>query len=238
MILYTNGDSHTAAAEATNPFAFAEDDQRYAIYKRQPHPANLAVSWSTVLGRSVKMMLTCQAESASSNARIIRTTEEWLAEKESLINPVDVLIIIQWSTWEREEWEIDGKIYQVNTSGKDQVPTDYIDEYKEYIANIDWEKKTQEAYIDIVDFHLTLKKRGYKHIFFNGNNTFFDISKEQRFDFGENYIKPYLPEESYDGWLQANGYNTVITSNYHYGLEAHAAWARRLLQHITDNEII
>jgi len=27
MILYVNGDSHTAAAEAVNPHAFAEDDR-------------------------------------------------------------------------------------------------------------------------------------------------------------------------------------------------------------------
>ena len=29
MILYVNGDSHTAAAEAVNPYAFAEDDGQY-----------------------------------------------------------------------------------------------------------------------------------------------------------------------------------------------------------------
>ena len=80
--------------------------------------------------------------------------------------------------------------------------------------------------------------RKYKHIFFNGNNTFMNIPKNQQFDFGNSYINPYLPEETYDGWLQSNGYSTVITSNYHYGTDAHAAWSKRLLQHIIKDDIM
>jgi hypothetical protein len=44
MILYVNGDSHTAAAEAVNPHAFAEDDSALFYLGRAPHPENLAVS--------------------------------------------------------------------------------------------------------------------------------------------------------------------------------------------------
>ena len=43
-MLYVNGDSHTAAAEAVNPHAFAEDDPALCYLGRSPHPANLAVS--------------------------------------------------------------------------------------------------------------------------------------------------------------------------------------------------
>ena len=41
MILYTNGDSHTAAAECVNNHAFAQDDQKYFMMGRAPHPDNL-----------------------------------------------------------------------------------------------------------------------------------------------------------------------------------------------------
>ena len=41
MILYANGCSHTAAAEAVVPNCFAVDDGRNGI-DRRPHPANLA----------------------------------------------------------------------------------------------------------------------------------------------------------------------------------------------------
>lgn len=238
MILYTNGDSHTAAAEAVNTFAFAEDDKRYFNLKRAPHPENLAVSWSTKLSNILKMAFHTDAESASSNARIIRTTHEWIERTIEHTEPKDVLMIIQWSTWEREEWEIDGVMYQVNASGIDQVPEDHVEFYKKWITNIDWNEATRNAYKQIIELHEYLEEYGYKHIFFNGNNTFFDIPENERYDFGASYIDPYLPEGSYDGWLQLNGYDTVITSNYHYGPEAHSAWAKHLLQHIIENKII
>ena len=45
MILYVNGDSHTAAAEAVNPHAFAMDDRPLFYLGRAPHPDNVSVSW-------------------------------------------------------------------------------------------------------------------------------------------------------------------------------------------------
>jgi len=238
VILYTNGDSHTAGAEAVNSFAFAEDDRRYAHLKRMPHPDNLGVSWGVVLANLLKMSFHTNAESASSNSRIIRTTKEWIKEKEGIVPPEDVFMVIQWSTWEREEWEIDGKTYQVNGSGVDEVPISHQTKYKEWIADLDWTTKTYEAFDEIIKFHHYLERLGYKHIFFNGNNTFLDIPEGACYAFEESYINPYLPEESYNGWLQASGYSTVITSNYHFGPDAHAAWARRIAQHIIDNKMV
>ena len=84
MILYANGDSHTAAAEAVNPYAFAEDDGQYFYMGRVAHPDNLTVSWGKLLSLSLRSGFHCAAESASSNARIIRTTREWLVNRTSL----------------------------------------------------------------------------------------------------------------------------------------------------------
>jgi hypothetical protein len=238
MILYVNGDSHTAAAEAVNPFSFAEDDKLHWALKRRPHPDNLAVSWGVTVASILKMGFQIDAESASSNARIIRTTKEWIEKTADTIPTSDVLMIIQWSTWEREEWLIDGEYFQVNASGVDDVPEDFKEKYKEYIVNIDWDIKTAEAYEEIQHFHTYLNKLGYKHIFFNGNNSFQDIPEEYRSDFGASYINPYLPEGAFDGWLQLNGYNTVITSNYHYGPAAHSAWAKQIIQYIIEHKVI
>ena len=78
MILYVNGDSHTAGAEAVNPHAFAEDDPNLIHLGRLPHPDNLAVSWGKKLSTLLKMAFYCDAESAASNDRIIRTTKEYI----------------------------------------------------------------------------------------------------------------------------------------------------------------
>ena len=109
MILYVNGDSHTAAAEAVNPHAFAEDDPELYYLGRLPHPENLQVSWGKLLSLALNAGFQCEAESASSNVRILRTARAWLEERKNSLERK--LVVIQWSTWEREEWLHDGIYY-------------------------------------------------------------------------------------------------------------------------------
>jgi hypothetical protein len=236
MKLYVNGDSHTAAAEAVNPHAFAEDDGRCFHLGRAPHPDNLAVSWGKMLAGTIKAAFYCDAESASSNARIIRTTQDWIDKFQP--DPAETLILIQWSTWEREEWDIDGVMYQVNGSGIDQVPEDSINRYKEWVANIDWTKATQQAHYDIYQFHLSLTAQGYRHVFFNGNNHFATIPVASRVDWGNSYILPYDPTATYDSTLRKNGIYTVSPTSWHYGPDGHRLWANHMLQYIINNQLL
>jgi len=235
MILYVNGDSHTAAAEAVNAHAFAEDDGQYFYMGRAPHPANLAVSWAKVLADIVKAGLKCDAESASSNARILRTTREWLTNRPM---NTDILMIIQWSTWEREEWLIDGTYYQVNASGIDEVPANHVPRYKKWVTQVDWQKSTARAHDDIWAFHLELQDQGLRHIFFNGNTHFGSIAPGARQDWGDCYIGPYNTNSTYNQWLLDNNHETVAPNSYHFGARAHAAWARFLLQYIVQNKMV
>lgn len=232
MILYVNGDSHTAAAEAVNVHAFAEDDSKYFYMGRAPHPDNLQVSWGKLLSLLLQAGFYCGAESASSNARIIRTTREWLSTR----TDSDILVIIQWSTWEREEWLHDGVYYQVNASGIDHVPQALQEKYRQYVMGVDWEWKTQEAHDEIWAFHKELEAKGIKHIFFNGNNNFSKI-KDQK-DWGKNYIEPYNPKITFDSIIQTAGFETVAPNSYHYGKDAHSFFNRFMLQYIITNKFI
>ena len=232
MLLYTNGDSHTAAAECVNPYAFAADDPKHWTLGRSPHPDNLAVSFSKLTSNRLSCGLVCDAESASSNARIIRTTKQWMEKFAHEL--YRTFIIIQWSTWEREEWLIDGTYYQVNASGIDDVPKSHEQEYKEYITNIDWQEKTQDAHAQIYAFHLDLKRQNIKHIFFNGNNNFSDIKKQR--DWGVNYINPY-GLTTYHNIVSAKC-ETVSPDSYHYGADGHRVWAQFLIKYIVDNKLI
>ena len=109
MILYVNGDSHSAAAEAAVPHCFAEDDGKLMHMGHRPHPENLVVSWGWKLANLLNAECYMDAESASSNTRIIRTTRKWIAENQDRLDRT--VMAIQWSTWEREEWQDrDGKI--------------------------------------------------------------------------------------------------------------------------------
>ena len=234
MMLYVNGDSHAAAAEAVNVHAFAEDDPAYFLLGRGPHPDNLAVSWATQLSRALNSSLYLDAESASSNARILRTTRAWLAEHADAVQ--DTLVIIQWSTWEREEWLIDGTYYQINASGIDTVPASHQQQYKEFIAAVDWTKKTQQAHDEIWAFHQELEKQKIRHIFVNGNTDFGKIQNRQ--DWGTDYIGPYNPDLTYDAVIRAAGIDTVAPNSYHFGKDGHSVFHRFMLQYIIDNKYI
>jgi len=234
MILYVNGDSHTAGAEAVNAHAFAEDDPALYYLGRLPHPENLQVTWGKLLSLSINAGFQCEAESASSNARILRTSRAWLAQQKN--NLQNILVVIQWSTWEREEWLYDGIYYQVNGSGIDQVPAEAAERYRNYIVGLDWRQKTQAAHDEIWMFHQELVAHGIPHIFFNGNSDFSSIQDKK--DWGINYIGPYDPASTYHAQLQAVGIETVMPDSYHYGRDGHSWWFKHLLKYIVSNQFI
>jgi len=232
MILYVNGCSHTAAAEAVNSYAFAGDDPRLEHLKRLPHPDNLAVSWGRQLATALKCGFHCGAESAASNSRIMRTSREWLKNNENQPK----LVVIQWSTWEREEWEYEGVRYQVNGSGIDMVPQALQEKYRNFIIGLDWNQKTQEAHDQIWAFHQELAGQNVPHVFFNGNNDFSKITNRK--DWGNNYIGPYDPTLTFDAVIRAADIETVSPKSYHFGRDGHVVWNRFILNYIIQNKFI
>ena len=227
MILYINGDSHSAAGEAVNNYCFAEDDPKYFYMGRAPHPDNLAVSYGAILSKIVKAKLKCDAESASSNDRIIRTTRQFLKQPTN----DSKFVVIGWSTWEREEWLHDGTYWQVNAGGVGEDWPDEIKErYKPWIASMDINAKVREQHAKIWDFHTELTDLGVKHLFFN---TFEPLTVPTRLDWGNNYVDPYNKDATYYNWAIANGYEPVREGSYHFGKDVHFAWAQFLIKHLT-----
>lgn len=235
MKLYVNGDSHAAAAEAVNAHAFAEDDSAYFYLGRAPHPANLAASWSRVLADAVGAVLHNDSESASSNTRILRTARAWLSSNLRWCR--EIVMLIQWSTWERQEWLIDGKYYQVNASGIDHVPESHQQRYRKWIADLDWTTCRQQQHELIWQFHQELVAHGVRHVFFNGDSDFADIPVAEQHDWKISYIGPYARDLTYSAWLKSNGFSTVSPNSWHFGSDAHAAWARFMLQYGKQHDI-
>ena len=231
MILYANGCSHTAAAEAVVPDSFSVDDGRVGI-DRRPHPLNLAASWCSHLAHDLGMTLVCDAESASSNDRIARTTREWIALNPDQLH--DVFMIIQWTTWEREEWWHNSTWYQVNASGQDWVPTELQQQYKKFVIDVDWAQKTQQAHDQIWALHTELQDLKIPHLFYNGYSTFERVQNQHVW--GANYLEPYSKQHSYHAILQQNGH--VPTKGYHFDAKGHCFWAKYLLQYIKHNNLV
>lgn len=233
MILYANGCSHTAAAEAVVPECFAVDDGRYGI-DRRPHPVNLTASWCTLVARRLGMNLVCEAEAGGSNPRIVRTTQAWLEANQDLWP--ETLVIIQWTTWERQEWLHNGIWYQVNASGQDWVPKDLRHRYKKFIADVDWRQATDQCHQAAWDLHQWLLTRQICHVFFSGQNTFESVTHQ--LDWGKFYMHPYQNAGSYHNWLRQNGGTYVNSNSHHFDAKSHRLWAENVLQYINRNQIL
>jgi hypothetical protein len=237
MILYVNGDSHTAAGEAVNDYCFAEDDPKLWAYGRAPHPDNLAVSWGQKLADRLCATLHCDAESASSNSRILRTTYEYLKHH------TPDLIMIGWTTWEREEWwhGPSNRYWQINAggTGKDW-PEDIKSRYKNWIVSLDqktWVKCHRHWYQEIHKLHVELDTLGIKHLFFNcwhpKDNLF--LEKLPSLDWADCYPGATDKNLTYVKWCQDTGFTPTKPGRYHFGADAHAAWAEFLYTKIVES---
>jgi hypothetical protein len=222
-ILYVNGDSHSAGAEAVNSYCFAEDDPFYYALGRIPHPDNERVSYGCNIANELFAVLHCDAESASSNARIIRTTREYIATAKP------DAIIIGWATWEREEWLHDGVYWQVNAGGVGHDWPDVIKErYVSYISNLEPIEAEHQAHKDIHELHVELMDLNIPHVFFNTYSHFDQVHKEWH----NSYIDPYNHAMTYYQWLLDN--KCKPHRGLHFGPDAHRKWAEFLLPHLTQ----
>ena len=188
-------------------------------------------SWSYVdiIGENFGTNVVNEATIGSSNASIIRRTRNFLETK------TPDLIIIGWSTWEREEWEYNGKFYNVNSSGHDVLPKALQSKYKDWIVKQNQKnlnKQSRYWHTKIFEFHQEIEH--IPHVFFNCMYDFFNT--RYQYPWRECYIGPYDNNLSYYHWLKAQGCNT--DDWYHFEEDGHQIWANRIVQYIKDNNII
>jgi hypothetical protein len=200
MKLYVNGDSNCA------------DHGQAWIHKLQQHFACDLVN---------------QAVSGGSNPRILRTVADFLDQTQDDIR--DYLVIIGWTSWEREEWLHQGQYWQVNASGVDQVPAELQDRYRTWVSETSLEQRERrslELHGQIWNLHQRLLDLHVPHVFFNALMPFqhrvrFDDSLRK--DWGPSYIGPYQNELSYYWYLEQQGYSA---DNFnHYDSSAQLCWA-------------
>ena len=227
MILYVNGDSHSAGVEIAGPWCFAKDDSKYRRLGRVPHPANLKLSYGQLLADKMNCQLICDAESASSNNRIIRTTLKQLTGGPGMPAVRPDFIVIGWSTWERQEFHDPktGIAWQVNAGGIGVDWPDWLKEqYPKFIEGLDWRKEMNLAHNKIYQFHTELQHRGIKHLFFN-TFSYFDLRVVTSLDWHNCYLDPYNKYSTYYNWCLSQGFEPVTKNGYHFGADAHRAWA-------------
>ena len=228
-MIYVNGDSHSAGAEIINNYCCAQDDPRFLAYGRRAHPEAVVQTYGYRMSKALNQGFFCEAESGSSNARILRTTREFLKNSD---NKEKAHVVIGWSTWEREEWKHGEEYIQITASGTDSVPASMQKEYKEWVdkqTKNEYYRKTQLWHDKIYDFHLELRSQNIKHTFFNTFN-YFDIDKQLQEDWHDQFVNPYIQDYTYFYYLKNKGISPVGEHGHHYGLNGHRAWTKIVLE--------
>jgi hypothetical protein len=208
LTLYANGDSHTAGINI-----------------------NLSKSFAKITADTLNLELVNQAKVGASNARIIRTTKEYLKEN------TPSLVMIGWSTWEREEWSDQHGYYDVNSSGHDRLPEYLQQQYKQWVTEQTSDMltiKSQSMHREIYELHTMLDHLKIPHVFFNCMYDFFSI--QDPLDWNGNHIGPYQSNLSYYWYLKEQGFETDAW--YHYKEDGHQAWADFLIKYIKEHNII
>ena len=232
MILYVNGDSHSAGAELVNNYAFADDDPKHKHLGRGPHPDCVPHTYGYKLAQTLDAGFYLDAESGSSNARILRTTQQFLQNNRKQ----DVFVLIGWTSWDREEWLDKDTYYQVTAGGTDSVPAHLEEEYKEWVLKQtmqELDRKQLEWHTKIYELHTTLQDAGIAHLFFN-TYSWFRSHVQQCVDWNNCYIDPYNESGTYNAWCLQNNHKPVGYGSYHYDRDAHTGWYKHLLPRLTD----
>ena len=206
-MIYVNGDSHSAGAELVNDYCFAADDPQYTAYGRRAHPEAIPHTFGYKIAQALNQPFFMDAESASSNARIMRTTRNFIKQAQ---NKSKLFFIIGWTTWEREEWKFREDYLQVTASGTDSVPESMEEEYKEWVVKQTPEesRRKEQLWIQKIDqLSKELDEQGIKHLFF------------------------HITE--YTQYLRKQGYQNV-NGGYHFGIDAHTAWYKYLLPKVQE----
>jgi hypothetical protein len=210
MILYVNGDSHSAGHDAGGP----------------------EFSYGRHVADALSAEFVCDALAGCGNDRIIRTTKEYLK------TTTPDFVIIGWSTWEREEWLHEGQAYMVAGGGHSQLPVELQERYKQWVIKLDTVSEQHRiedvAHNKIWRFHLELTEQRIPHLFFNCYSHFFYTHQhvKPKYPWGNVYIDPYDQNMTYYFWLEQQGFKPANPKFYHYGADAHIAWADFLLPKI------
>ena len=182
--LYINGDSHIAGT-------FSE-------------PTDFERSFAGVLAKKHNLDYVNHGLAGGSNPRIIRTSKEYLRDKD----PKNTLVMIGWSDSARAEWLVKGKWYQVADHQSYEIQDNsYLNRvWKEYFSSI-WKKECDYVMLNraieqqyyMLEFSNWLNDAGFGHFFLWGNKSFFHKKSVFEIKWPDNV------------WLKNEPYNSDIS---------------------------
>jgi hypothetical protein len=214
MILYVNGDSHSNGTDLVDT----------------------SLGWANLLAKKLNLTLVNDAKSGGSNPRILRTAGNFTTHS----NPNNIFVVIGWTSWEREEWQVGQTYYDVNAGGHDALPENLELKYKTWVTEQNDDERICKSRITheyIHKLHRHYKEKRIPHLFFNAVMPFqHNLTDTQVTDWHDNFLGPYDNDLSYYWYLKKAGHKH--TKFNHYPETAQVEWADLLYKYIVDKKIL
>ncbi len=187
MILYVNGAEHTSAVRARHHFEFASDDKNFIYMGDQPHPDNLELGFGRRLNKVLKTSIMNDARPYCSNARIMRTTRQYL-ESHHLSKEKNFLLI-HWAPFDRDEFFIDDHWYQVSMRKDLNIPVSLEKKFKRWKSDYEPEAVQKFWHKEIWKFHKELEEQNIDHLFAMESEPMNMVKRKHKW--GDNFLNPY-----------------------------------------------
>ena len=207
--LYVNGDSHIAGT-------FSE----WTDFER---------SFAGVLAKKYNLNYVNHGFPGGSNPRIIRTSKEYLRDKD----PKSTTVLIGWSNPYRAEWLVKGKWYQVADHHTYEILDDpYLNStWKNYFKSV-WNKECDtvmlnraiESQYQILEFSRWLDDKGFKHLFLWGHKSFFHKRSVFEIEWPENV------------WIKNQPYNDKLSFCSHSLIKGHKPDKHNHFDHVAHRD--
>lgn len=255
--LYVNGDSWTYGNGIDEDPTIKEMGLKIPLFNDE----RSSLAWPGHLGKKLGVRVKNDSLGGASNARIVRTTCNFLNKY-----PKDaydgLCVIIGWTTIERSEIYIDREgykdYYSFNAAQKfsDQFNLDIskdvrnfnkiIDTYqKQYVTYLFSNKAAMSTYFtQVITMQNTLENLGIKYMFFNAipwhwlNHTEQTEFEERLLANASEKFLGSLNRETFTSFIEKHNY--PMSSCIHPMLDGHIAWSERLyseLKRLYPNDI-
>jgi len=191
-------------------------------------PTNMAVVFGDLLAQPLR----CWSKNGASNHWIQTHIEYFLADKNLLEHS---FLFVGWTSWEREEWP--WLYHNISVCGGPDfgVPEPMKPRYQQWkqtLTNQYMQQCQQHWHDRIHQVHMALRQANVAHLFWTTYDNFHAIADKK--DWHDNFYRPYDINGCMSGWFKQQGLLSVPGDAFHWGAQAHRAWATELASYARD----
>lgn len=188
-------------------------------------PTNIASVFSDAMDRPFR----CWSKNGASNHWIQTHIDYFLADPAW---STDTFVLVGWTSWEREEWPWLYNNISVCGGPDFGVPSAMKARYEAWKQTLtrDYQQACKHIWHErIYQVHAALTDRNIPHLFWTTYDNWHDLEDQK--DWRDCFYRPYDTHGCMSKWFESQGISAMPGDAFHYGPDAHAAWAKELATH-------